>query len=98
MSDRYKVASSEAYSSLDLHLLEKPLPLVVVLQPHNIVFAEIVSKLYFYQGQRVIGTVAEPMIGFGGNVYMLAFFQLQRAIATDNVGDSFNHNPMFAAA
>ena len=46
----------------------------------------------------MIGTVAEPMIGFGGNVYMLAFFQLQRAIATNNVGDSFNHNPMFAAA
>jgi hypothetical protein len=72
--------------------------LVVIRETHDVVLAQIVTKLNFDNGQADVATVSQTVIGFGRNVNVLTLSQLQLPVATDNVGHAFNHNPMFAAA
>ncbi len=72
--------------------------LVVVLKTHNVVLAQIVTKLHFDDCQPHIAAVSQTMIGFGRDMNMVALLKLQLAITTDNVSHAFYHDPMFATA
>jgi len=71
--------------------------LVVILEAHDVVFAEIVAKLNFNDGQFDVAAVSQAMIGFGWDVDVLALLQLQLLFATDYVGHAFDYDPMLAA-
>jgi hypothetical protein len=70
--------------------------LVIVFQSHNIIFAEIVAELYFDERERLVGRVAEAMLSLRGDVDVLARFELQLAVAADDISDALNDDPVFA--
>jgi hypothetical protein len=49
---------------------------VVIVQPDDVVFAQIVAELDFDEEKRSLSRVAEAMVGFRWNVYVLALMKL----------------------
>src|SRR5690625_2073369 len=67
---------------------------VVIVQTLNIVFAQIRSRLHFYQLQRDFPWVAQPVGHAHGNISGLIFGQKQGLIALLHLGGASDHNPM----
>ncbi len=72
--------------------------LIVILEPHNVVLAQIVAQLNFDDGQFDVAAVSQAMISFRWDVDVLALFQAQFPVAANNISHAFDYNPMFAAA
>lgn len=71
--------------------------LIVIFQPHNVILAEIITKLHFNDRERSIAAVAKTMIRLRRNVYMLALAQLQLFLAAGDVRQALNYYPVLAA-
>jgi hypothetical protein len=72
-------------------------PFIIVFQPDDIVFTKIVAELDFYEGERLLGRIAEAMVGFRRDMYVLAFPELQFPVTTNNIRDALHDDPMLAA-
>ena len=48
---------------------------VIIFEPHDVVFAEIIAELDFDERQRLVCAVAEAMIGLRRDVYVLALIE-----------------------
>jgi hypothetical protein len=71
--------------------------LIVVSQSHDVVLAQIIAQLNFDKNHFGLAAISQAMIGFGRNVDVLTFFQLQLPITTDHVGHTPYNDPMLAA-
>jgi hypothetical protein len=70
---------------------------VVVFETHDVVFAEVVAELHFDERERMVRAVAEPVIRFGRDVQVFAFFELKIALAADDIRRALDDDPVFAA-
>jgi hypothetical protein len=52
------------------------LPFVVIVEANDVVFSQIITELDFDEGKRLGRAIAEAMIGFNGDMYMLALLEL----------------------
>jgi hypothetical protein len=73
------------------------LSLIIILYPNDIVFSEIIAKLYLDQNQRHVGTISQSVIRVGRKMNVATFSQLQFPVTTDNVGDALHYDPVFTA-
>jgi hypothetical protein len=71
---------------------------IVIFQAHYVILAEIVAKLNFDDCQFDVAAVSQAMISFRWDVDVLTLLQSQLAVATDNVGDAFDYDPMLASS
>jgi hypothetical protein len=70
---------------------------VVIFETHDVVFAEVVAELHFDEREWAIRAIAEPMIGFGRDVKVLALLQLKLAVAADDIGCARHDDPVLRA-
>jgi hypothetical protein len=70
---------------------------VIVFEPHDVVFAEIVAELNFDERERMICAVAETVNGFGGNVKVFAHLELEFPVAANDRRDAVDNDPVLAA-
>ena len=68
---------------------------IFVLEPHDIVFAEVTTALDFDEMQRLGARICESMARAGGNIDRFVLRQSALSIAYRHFCDARNHNPMF---
>jgi hypothetical protein len=73
------------------------LPFVVIFETNDVVFAQVITELYFDERERLGGAVAQAMISFRGDVYVLSTRELKLTLPAYHVGDSGDHYPVLVA-
>src|ERR1700758_3166976 len=83
-------SSSESEGSFFTH------PTICVLEPHDIVLAQIRARLHLDEFQRDLSQVAQPVGCAEGNIRGLIFAKHDLLVAVGNQGGSPDDNPMFS--
>jgi hypothetical protein len=71
--------------------------MVVVLQAHDVVFAEVIAELHFDENEQLRAAVADAVFGFDRDVHMLAAREFDFLVAAGHIGHALHHNPMLTA-
>ena len=71
--------------------------LVVVLEAHDVILAQVAAGLHFNQVKRRIADVFEAMLFPDGDVGGLVFVQQQGFLAASHLSLAGNHDPVFGA-
>jgi hypothetical protein len=72
--------------------------LVVILEPHDVIFTQIIAKLHLNDGQKCVAAISQPMIGLWRNVDVLALAKLEFPLTADDICNALDHDPMFASS
>jgi len=71
-------------------------PLVIVLETHNVIFAQIIAELNFDDRQYACTAVTDAVISERWDMDVLAFTKPQFVISANNVGHAMDYDPVFA--
>src|SRR6266446_5580963 len=76
----------------------RPLPTAIdVVQPHDIVFAEVASHLHLDQFERNLAGIGKPMNAPNGDIARLVFVHGAHVIANRDLSSPLHDHPMFRA-
>jgi hypothetical protein len=73
------------------------LPTVIILKTNDVVFAEIISSLHFYENEIRVAGVLNSMSGGDRDVDRLAGLHENLFAITSDLCGSFNYEPVFRA-
>src|SRR3989442_12076325 len=73
-------------------------PPVIVLETHDVIFAEIITELNFDDFQYICPAVTNAVIGGYRDMNVLALAKPQFVISANNIGNTLNYDPVFVSA